>query len=103
MTHPGIAVVVARRMCAVLAKKDEKRYNQYRIDKEKCIECNECINLLGCPALIKKEGITQDKPPLAIFIYLFSSVVLLKSFQQDLFFLVNLLYRLFRHIIQVKI
>jgi len=55
----GPAVVVARRLCAIIEQRDKKKSGEqtilYRVDPEKCNDkCNACIELLGCPALIKE-------------------------------------------------
>ena len=58
----GPAVVVSRRLCAIIEQREKKKRKEavvpYRVDPEKCnVKCNACIELLGCPALIK-EGIS---------------------------------------------
>jgi len=55
----GPAVVVSRRLCAIIEQRDKKKHKEaivpYRVDPEKCNDkCNACIDLLGCPALIKE-------------------------------------------------
>jgi indolepyruvate ferredoxin oxidoreductase alpha subunit len=56
---PGSAVVVARRLCAIIEQREKKKAGEetvlYRVDPEKCNDkCNACIELLGCPALIRE-------------------------------------------------
>jgi indolepyruvate ferredoxin oxidoreductase alpha subunit len=56
---PGPAVVVSRRLCAIIEQRDKKKRKEetipYCVDPEKCNEkCNACIELLGCPAIIKE-------------------------------------------------
>jgi indolepyruvate ferredoxin oxidoreductase alpha subunit len=56
---PGPAVVVARRLCAIIEQREKKKRKEavipYRVDPEKCnVKCNACIELLGCPAIIKE-------------------------------------------------
>ncbi|MEA1992862.1 MAG: indolepyruvate ferredoxin oxidoreductase subunit alpha [Euryarchaeota archaeon] len=49
--YDGVAMVVARRECALLVKKE----NPYRIDEGKCIKCSTCVDKLGCPAIVKED------------------------------------------------
>jgi len=56
---PGPAVVVSRRLCAIIEQREKKKRREkvipYRVDQDKCNgKCNACIELLGCPALIKE-------------------------------------------------
>jgi len=56
---PGPAVVVSRRLCAIIEQREKKKRKEaaipYRVDPEKCnVKCNACIELLGCPAIIKE-------------------------------------------------
>ncbi len=55
----GPAVVVSRRLCAIIEQREKKKRKEevipYRVDQSKCNEkCNACIELLGCPAIIKE-------------------------------------------------
>jgi len=56
---PGPAVVVSRRLCAIIDQREKKKRREetipYYVDQDKCSgKCNACIELLGCPALIKE-------------------------------------------------
>jgi indolepyruvate ferredoxin oxidoreductase alpha subunit len=55
--HKGPAVVISRRACSILEQREKRRQGialiPYRVDPEKCDDCGVCINLLGCPAIIK--------------------------------------------------
>jgi indolepyruvate ferredoxin oxidoreductase alpha subunit len=56
---PGPAVVVSRRLCAIIEQREKKKRKEaaipYRVDPEKCnVKCNACIELLGCPAIIRE-------------------------------------------------
>jgi indolepyruvate ferredoxin oxidoreductase alpha subunit len=56
---PGPAVVVSRRLCAIIEQREKKKRKEavipYRVDPEKCSDkCNACIELLGCPAIIRE-------------------------------------------------
>jgi indolepyruvate ferredoxin oxidoreductase alpha subunit len=56
---PGPAVVVSRRLCAIIEQREKKKRKEetipYYVDQDKCNgKCNACIELLGCPALIKE-------------------------------------------------
>ena len=60
----GPAVVVSRRLCAMEEQREKRRRGEktvpYYIDQEKCNpKCNACIELLGCPAIIKEDGKTM--------------------------------------------
>ncbi len=55
----GPAVVVSRRLCAIIEQREKKKRKEeiipYCVDQDKCnIKCNACIELLGCPALVKE-------------------------------------------------
>jgi len=55
----GPAVVVSRHLCAIIEQREKKKRKEavvpYRVDPAKCNDkCNACIELLGCPALIKE-------------------------------------------------
>jgi indolepyruvate ferredoxin oxidoreductase alpha subunit len=55
----GPAVVVSRHLCAIIEQREKKKRKEaivpYRVDPAKCSDkCNACIELLGCPALIKE-------------------------------------------------
>jgi indolepyruvate ferredoxin oxidoreductase alpha subunit len=57
---PGPAVIVARRLCAELARREATRkgirISPPKIDSEKCTGCKYCITQLLCPALIWREN-----------------------------------------------
>jgi len=55
----GPSLVVSRRLCAILAQREKQAKGEkvvpYQVDQERCSsKCNACINLLGCPAIIKE-------------------------------------------------
>jgi len=55
----GPSVVVSRHLCAMVEQREKRAKGEkivlYRVDQEKCNDkCNACINLLGCPAIIKE-------------------------------------------------
>jgi len=51
--YKGLAVVISRRECALLAGKSKKdKNNYYEVDTDKCIGCKICIKQLACPAII---------------------------------------------------
>ncbi|MCS7386242.1 MAG: indolepyruvate ferredoxin oxidoreductase subunit alpha [archaeon GB-1867-005] len=51
----GVQVVVARRECALLAKRRIGKLHVIAINREKCVKCRSCISSLGCPALLWDE------------------------------------------------
>jgi indolepyruvate ferredoxin oxidoreductase alpha subunit len=59
----GPAVVVSRRPCAMIELREKRKRQEpivpYTVDQERCSgKCNACIELLGCPAIIKEDGRT---------------------------------------------
>jgi len=49
----GIAMVVARRICATEAVREmrPRRPSPFRVDPELCIGCKSCLSTFGCPSL----------------------------------------------------
>ena len=61
LAYKGIAVVIARRTCALLevAELREKgvKMEKYHVDRAKCKKCKRCINMFACPAMyIEPDG-----------------------------------------------
>jgi indolepyruvate ferredoxin oxidoreductase alpha subunit len=59
----GPSVVICRRLCAIIDQREKREKGEkavpYQVDQERCDDrCNACINLLGCPAIIKEDGKT---------------------------------------------
>ncbi len=59
----GPAVIVSRRLCTIIEQREKRKRKEkvipYYIDQDKCnIKCDACIELLGCPAIIKQDGKT---------------------------------------------
>ncbi|MGD9116494.1 MAG: indolepyruvate ferredoxin oxidoreductase subunit alpha [Dehalococcoidia bacterium] len=59
----GPAVVVSRRLCAIIDQREKRKHKEaavtFTVDQERCSgKCNACIELLGCPAIIKEDGKT---------------------------------------------
>ncbi|MFP3975093.1 MAG: indolepyruvate ferredoxin oxidoreductase subunit alpha [Chloroflexota bacterium] len=57
----GPAVVVFRSPCALIEQRERTRRGEqvpaYFVDEDKCNpKCNSCIDLLGCPAIVKMDG-----------------------------------------------
>ena len=48
----GVKAIIFKSPCAVLIKPDKPAV----IDSDKCINCKKCINSLGCPGLVIKDG-----------------------------------------------
>jgi indolepyruvate ferredoxin oxidoreductase alpha subunit len=57
LNHDGVAVVIARRICATEAvrRMRPERPPTYEVNESTCIGCRLCLNTLGCPALIWDE------------------------------------------------
>jgi indolepyruvate ferredoxin oxidoreductase alpha subunit len=60
MGRPGVAVVIARRECALEAMRklpvDGRKPAPYDVNPEVCVVCGTCFRTTGCPAL----SITAD-------------------------------------------
>jgi len=59
----GPSVVVSRSPCTVIEQREKRKKGEeiipYYIDQERCnTQCDACIKLLGCPAIIKEDGKT---------------------------------------------
>ncbi|MCX6011469.1 MAG: thiamine pyrophosphate-dependent enzyme [Chloroflexi bacterium] len=59
----GPAVVVSRRLCTMIDQREKRKRKEpiipYFVDQDKCSgKCNACVELLGCPAIIKEDGKT---------------------------------------------
>ncbi len=57
----GPAVVVFRRLCAMIEQREKRKKGEetipYKVNEEKCSpKCEACIKLLGCPAIVKTDG-----------------------------------------------
>lgn len=48
----GVKAIIFKSPCAVLIKPEKPLY----VDSEKCRQCKKCINELGCPGIVIKEG-----------------------------------------------
>ena len=51
--EPGMKAIIFRYPCIVKCK---PKGRHAAVDPEKCVSCKRCINELGCPALILKDG-----------------------------------------------
>jgi len=60
LEYDKVAVVIARRECALIAKA-EKRRAKYHVNQEKCEKCMICIDKFGCPAFFVEEGVQINK------------------------------------------
>ena len=50
--YPGVSVVIARRECALQAKRRKVKLPKFRVDVDKCTGCRICLNQLACPAMV---------------------------------------------------
>ncbi|MFX4261791.1 indolepyruvate ferredoxin oxidoreductase subunit alpha [Pelotomaculum propionicicum] len=53
MDHSGTSVVIMRRDCAALVKKEQP----YSISSDDCVNCGACVEDLGCPAIGRRDGL----------------------------------------------
>jgi len=53
----GVAMVISRRECAMVAVRNMRpeRPPVNVVDQDKCIGCKQCLNKYGCPALMWNE------------------------------------------------
>jgi indolepyruvate ferredoxin oxidoreductase alpha subunit len=53
LSQPDIAVIIARRECALIAKRDEAGAitEKHRIDQTACKKCRTCVDRFQCPAI----------------------------------------------------
>jgi indolepyruvate ferredoxin oxidoreductase alpha subunit len=59
----GPSFVVSRRVCTMIEQREKRRRGEktipYYVDQQKCeAKCEACIQLLGCPAIIRDDGKT---------------------------------------------
>ncbi|MBQ8966351.1 indolepyruvate ferredoxin oxidoreductase subunit alpha [Ruminococcus sp.] len=58
----GVKAIIFKSPCAVLVKGKAP----VKIDSGKCINCKKCINSLGCPGLVIKDGKAAIEPSLCV-------------------------------------
>ncbi len=51
LSKKGVKAVLCRRECAIQSNRRGIKYNNVRVNAEKCILCKTCIRVTGCPAL----------------------------------------------------
>ncbi|HIJ16708.1 MAG TPA: indolepyruvate ferredoxin oxidoreductase subunit alpha [Thermoplasmata archaeon] len=53
LTQDSVSVIIARRECALIAKRDEKGaiVKKHYIDQEACKKCRTCVTKFQCPAI----------------------------------------------------
>ncbi|MEM0343210.1 MAG: thiamine pyrophosphate-dependent enzyme, partial [Thermoplasmata archaeon] len=53
LQQPTVSVIIARRECALIAKRDEKGAiaKKHYIDQEACKKCRTCVDRFQCPAI----------------------------------------------------
>ena len=51
----GVKAVIFKAPCIAVTKP----YGCHRVEPEKCIDCKKCVNELGCPAIVLKDGRVQ--------------------------------------------
>jgi len=48
----GVFVIIARRECALLARRMGIKLHSVHINYDKCVKCRSCISTFGCPAIL---------------------------------------------------
>ncbi|MEM3675471.1 MAG: indolepyruvate ferredoxin oxidoreductase subunit alpha [Thermoplasmataceae archaeon] len=64
LRHDGIAVIIARRECAILRDrrmKSEGKIVKFQVDPAKCSLCRNCIEKFACPALHEEDKVVIDQ------------------------------------------
>jgi len=53
LEQPGVSVIIARRECALIAKRDEKGAISKKsyVDQDACKKCRTCVDRFQCPAI----------------------------------------------------
>jgi indolepyruvate ferredoxin oxidoreductase alpha subunit len=53
LEHEGVSVIIARRECALITKRDEKGAitRKHQVDQEACKKCRTCVAKFQCPAI----------------------------------------------------
>ncbi len=53
VAHDGVSVIIARRECALIAKRDDTGaiIRKHHIDQEACKKCRTCVTKFQCPAI----------------------------------------------------
>ena len=62
MQYNGVSVVLARRECAIQARRRKVTYSPVKLIAEKCVKCKRCITISGCPALQFEDGMMKLDP-----------------------------------------
>jgi len=60
----GVRVLLARRECAIQARRRGASGGAIRLDAEKCVLCKQCLRTTGCPALSLSDGAVHVDPAL---------------------------------------
>ena len=64
MDYDGISVIISEELCPLFAKatKQFKKSKPFRINRDKCKNHRDCINLLACPAMyLEGDQVEIDK------------------------------------------
>jgi len=59
LKEQGVKVIIARRECAIQARRRGIKYTPPTIDYNKCKKCLTCVKTIGCPALIEENGLPK--------------------------------------------
>ncbi len=66
LKQKGVSVIIARRECALIAKRDEKGaiVKKQQIDQDACKNCRTCVDKLQCPAISSVDKVQSIDEPL---------------------------------------
>jgi indolepyruvate ferredoxin oxidoreductase alpha subunit len=66
LEHEGVSVIIARRECALIAKRDERGaiIGKHQIDQDACKKCRTCVAKFQCPAISSIDKVQTIDGPL---------------------------------------
>lgn len=59
LAQPGVSVIIARRECALIARRDEKGAiaKKHHVDQDACKKCRTCVDRFQCPAISSQDKV----------------------------------------------
>jgi indolepyruvate ferredoxin oxidoreductase alpha subunit len=66
LAQEGVSVIIARRECALIAKRDETGaiIRKHYIDQDECKKCRTCVTKFQCPAISSIDKVQTIDPSL---------------------------------------